>query len=201
MSYNEMSEAINVLTGAVIHLQSVVQNLSHSVACENTFQGQCDKQMDNHQVPPNLLYPRNSIVCSFCGKVDHSVKECRHKRKYDGWQLATQGLEQGKQVKDIQNKKSVGSKEFSKCRLANDRMQGSPSKKQKQGKGIKLHRSSSRKCLKCNYGHPGQPCHRDTGGCFYCGKMGHFARVCRKKEADLKKRTTKESQQQPKLPH
>ena len=138
--------------------------------------------------------PQNSIVCSFCGKVDDSVKECRHKRKYDKWQLATEGLKQGKQVKDIQNKKSVGSKEVSKCRLANDIMQGSPYKKQKQGKGIKLHRSSSRKCSKCNYGHPGQLCPRDTGGCFYCGKMGHFVRVCRKKEADLKKWTAKESQ-------
>ena len=50
-------------------------------------------------------------------------------------------------------------------------------------------------CPKCTTDHPGRPCPRDTGGCLYCGKMGHYIRDCRKKQANDQRRNTSSTSQ------
>ena len=47
---------------------------------------------------------------------------------------------------------------------------------------------SNPNCPKCHVNHARGPCPRDTGGCFYCGKVGHIARQCRKKLIDEQRR-------------
>ena len=65
-----------------------------------------------------------------------------------------------------------------------------PYKKQKYNGGNRppQQQGQNRVCQKCNRSHYGQPCPRDTGACLYCGKMGHYARQCHKKMADMQKR-------------
>ena len=59
-----------------------------------------------------------------------------------------------------------------------------PSKRQRPQGNPPARQQAGDVCPKCGRPHPGQACPLLTGGCLYCGKMGHFARECRKKAAD-----------------
>ena len=75
-----------------------------------------------------------------------------------------------------------------------------PAKRQRQQGHPPPRQPSGDNCPRCKRPHVGQSCPRDTGGCLYCGKMGHFIRDCRKKAADDLKRTGNVSQP-PRPPH
>jgi hypothetical protein len=77
-----------------------------------------------------------------------------------------------------------------------------PHKKQRYNGGARppQHHGQNRVCQKCNRSHYGQPCPRDTGACLYCGKMGHYARQCHKKIADMQKENAEGGYQQQQPP-
>nr|GFC83519.1 reverse transcriptase domain-containing protein [Tanacetum cinerariifolium] len=46
--------------------------------------------------------------------------------------------------------------------------------------------ASSPPCTICGKLHPGKACHRATGACFECGKVGHLAKDCKKGSTNSK---------------
>jgi hypothetical protein len=61
---------------------------------------------------------------------------------------------------------------------------GPPAKRQRNQYRPSPRQPSRGTCRRCGRSHVGQPCPRETGGCLYCGKMGHYIQDYRKKAAD-----------------